>query len=126
MKFSFLRWLPFILCVSGVFYLSSQPGNTLGEEPFPHWDKAAHFCAFFVLITCLGYAIGKKRICTRPKLCFLILIGFGILFGVSDEWHQSFVPNRDVSGYDLLADVSGSFVGALFVLRMFRSPIPKF
>lgn len=30
------------------------------------------------------------------------------LFGMLDEWHQSFVPGRDASGFDVLADVTGA------------------
>ena len=35
------------------------------------------------------------------------LVG-AVLWGVSDEWHQSFVPGREVDAVDLLADVAGS------------------
>lgn len=41
---------------------------------------------------------------------FAILIGS--LYGVSDEYHQMFVPGRTFDVFDMLADVIGSVVGA--------------
>jgi VanZ family protein len=38
------------------------------------------------------------------------------LYGVSDEWHQSFVPGRSPDVLDVAADAVGSTIGALAVL----------
>jgi len=35
-----------------------------------------------------------------------------VLYGVSDEFHQSFVPARDASVMDLVSDTVGAFLGA--------------
>jgi VanZ family protein len=37
-----------------------------------------------------------------------------LVYGITDEIHQSFVPMRDASMYDVMADSIGSFVGAYF------------
>jgi VanZ family protein len=37
----------------------------------------------------------------------------GSLYGVTDEWHQSFVPGRTPAADDLVADAVGSLAGAL-------------
>ena len=34
-----------------------------------------------------------------------------IVYGVSDEWHQSFVPERSADAADVLADAIGALVG---------------
>ncbi len=36
------------------------------------------------------------------------------LYGISDEWHQSFVPGRDSSIGDWLADTAGALLLASF------------
>lgn len=35
---------------------------------------------------------------------------FCLLYGVSDEWHQSFVAGRDASVFDWLADTAGAIL----------------
>ena len=44
---------------------------------------------------------------------FMMALSLGVLYGVSDEWHQSFVPNRRASAQDVAADGLGVFLGAL-------------
>ena len=46
------------------------------------------------------------------------------LYGASDELHQAFVPNRDCSGWDWLADTAGAALGALAAWRI-RLPPPQ-
>ena len=40
-----------------------------------------------------------------------VLILAGALYGASDEWHQSFVPGRQVSALDWVADLCGVAAG---------------
>lgn len=35
----------------------------------------------------------------------------GALYGATDEWHQSFVPHRESSAKDWLADTAGVILG---------------
>jgi VanZ family protein len=43
---------------------------------------------------------------------FWMSVCFAGLYGLSDEFHQSFVPSRQADGYDLLADLVGGLLGA--------------
>ncbi len=51
----------------------------------------------------------------RADVLFLVLLPVILcaLYGFSDEIHQSFVPERDASISDALADVAGAAFGAL-------------
>lgn len=109
------RWLPFIAFVSFVFYMSSRPGATFPPAPFWGWDKVAHFIAFFTIVSSLAYALGSFTLMRAPVMSFVLIAFFGFAFGILDEWHQSFVPGREVSGYDLIADVAGSVAASLGV-----------
>ena len=46
-------------------------------------------------------------------LALVLTLGYGVL----DEWHQGFVPGRDVSGTDLLRDVLGGSIGISLMRR---------
>lgn len=86
--------------MAGIFYLSSRPGETVGL-PAP-WDKLAHFLAYALL----GFLLGLGR----EGQAF----GVAALYGLLDEFHQSFTPGREVSLLDFLADALGGALGALF------------
>ncbi len=67
-----------------------------------------------------GRSSGLRRsIGTRQLFRLWIL---GTLFAVSDEIHQSFVPSRDASAGDVLADVAGMTL-ILVAYRLVRNRI---
>jgi VanZ family protein len=43
----------------------------------------------------------------------LFTVIFGLVYGLSDEFHQLYVPGRSCSGFDLIIDTAGSFLGSL-------------
>ena len=47
-------------------------------------------------------------------------IGITVLFAISDEWHQSFVPSRTASAVDVLIDAIGGIGGTLSARRRKR------
>ena len=46
----------------------------------------------------------------------MIVIPFGIFFGIVDEYLQSFISGRFSSGLDVLADTIGVVIGSLLVI----------
>ena len=42
---------------------------------------------------------------------FFVTLFLGTAYALSDEWHQSFVPNRHASAHDVAADAIGISVG---------------
>jgi VanZ family protein len=43
-----------------------------------------------------------------------------MLYGVSDEFHQYFVPGRSVEALDVLADALGGLLGAWMMYQLCR------
>jgi VanZ family protein len=74
---------------------------------FWHIDKVGHFLAYsgMVVLAFLTFGSGVERL--------LVLI-FAIGLGAVLEWVQSFVPGRDMSFIDGIANTLGVFAGALF------------
>lgn len=101
-----VSWGPAALWAAVLFLLSSVPD--LGT---PRWlavgDELAHALAYTVLGAALAWARARATV-VWPHAAYLLL---GILYGASDEWHQSFVPERVPAAGDLLADALGVLVG---------------
>jgi VanZ family protein len=54
------------------------------------------------------YAFGSRLRRLYPRLIPLLVILICTLYGVSDEFHQSFVPNRSPDLFDVMADSTGA------------------
>jgi len=93
--------------LGGIFYLSHQPSLKVIPPFFPHQDKVIHAGMYFFLSISM---IVNRDLCRgfHPLAVIFIL---GSIYAVSDEIHQSYVPGRDCSAGDLLADIVGLSIG---------------
>jgi VanZ family protein len=103
--------------MAGIFWFSAQsvlPGASL----IPAWldyDWLHHGTAYAGLAMVVVRALAGGR---RPAVGAATLAGawtIAILYGVTDEWHQSFVPGRVADPRDLLADGVGAALGLAVV-----------
>jgi len=108
-------WMPVILYAGMIVYLSSLSTPT---ENLPHWfddlnDKMIHGIEYGVLgvlyYRAFTFGAGERLRGLAPFLA----IGCAILFGLSDEIHQFFVPLRYADGWDWLADGIGASLGVV-------------
>jgi VanZ family protein len=80
-------------------------------------DKVAHFGLYMVLAFLVHRYLRAQRrfplLRSRPYFFTVLLTA---LYGLSDELHQAFVPGRNPSLADLLADTGGA---ALFCIIFF-------
>jgi VanZ family protein len=92
-----------------IFLLSSQA--TFQAPPlFPGADLLAHAVFYAVLAVFLARSLTPPRVMTWKRI--LLVTVLVAAYGVTDEYHQSFVPGRDASGWDILADGLGGFFAA--------------
>ena len=75
----------------------------------PVSDKLVHAVAYFGLCVVLRLAVGSVA---PPKVATVIAVGMTMLYGATDEWHQSFTPGRDPDVLDWVADAVGACVAA--------------
>ena len=102
------QWLPAILVMLLIFAFSSLPGKELPNlgilDLFA--KKAAHVLIYAVLAVAFWYALGWRS--EKRNLAWLITL----LYAISDEFHQSFVPGRHPWWLDVLFfDALGAFLG---------------
>lgn len=108
----FLAWAVAFAYMGLIFWLSHQPSVPMPMK-FQHQDKLFHFAAYFGLGFLLAHAFsggGSKR-------RFIWAFFTAAAYGISDEFHQSFVPGRDASFLDWVADAAGAWFGAYTYLR---------
>lgn len=95
-----------------IFYLSSQPSL---HTPllFPQQDKLFHMGAYSIMAFCAWRSFRHLPVESKSTLYLSIL--FSSLYGVSDEWHQAYVPGRSSEIADWVADSLGAILSALFI-----------
>jgi len=110
-----------ILWAAVIFVVSSSP------DPFPFIprallskDKVIHACVYGLLGAFVRVALDGTRL--PPRAALALAAALATLYGVSDELHQSFVPGRDTSAGDLLADAVGACLGAWVAAVILRRP----
>lgn len=98
---------PLIVYSIAIITLSNFPQPEFIDLGFKFWDKLLHLKAFFIygIFTLTAVIAIKQGIDDKNLMLVTLLIG--ILFGLSDEIHQYFVPGRDADIWDLAADSAG-------------------
>ncbi len=67
----------------------------------------------YAVLAILGYTALCNSSKQRAAFSFVFLLA--LLYALSDEFHQSFVPNRDPSFWDVGLDALGAALGLLLV-----------
>ena len=104
------RWGPALTWAAVIFTLSSI--SKLPAPPDAFTDKHAHLAAYAILAAAIvwGFTDGAPaRTTWRAAVAAAVL---ATLYGATDEWHQSFVPGRELSAADLVADALGALLAA--------------
>lgn len=106
-------WLPVIVWAVIIFTASSMP---LPPRPpvFPHFDKVCHFIEYAVLGFLLLRALDSTDVNPKGFNLRMMAVLLAIIYGISDELHQYFVPGRFVELGDILSDGFGAYIGQLF------------
>ena len=119
-----LRIVPMLFVMGTIFFLSHQPGDSLHLPAFPGIDKLAHLTICCLLGLTVFHALPVSWIRNHSKiLVYLTVITTVVAYGISDEFHQSFIPGRQTSGADLVADGFGGIV-AIFIWSLRNSRLP--
>jgi VanZ family protein len=108
----FALWGPVLLCMAGIFVASS-----ISQPPMPAGvsDVSLHAIAYFVLALLLIRALAEGRWTGVTPARVILAVIITVLYGLSDEWHQSFVPSRHADVRDVVADAIGACMAAVAV-----------
>ena len=107
-----MRCISIVVALS-IFILSSRSKLPLPDSAlFPGADKILHAFAFGCFAFSFSYWLGRDRWKSKPAVCVLIVCIAAACYGASDEIHQMFVPGRDASVYDWIADCTGALAAS--------------
>jgi hypothetical protein len=120
-----LRVFPAIAWMIVIFIASSRSGGQLNtwlpwvQKWIPGLSSfdPMHYVSYFILGLAVAYGLGKKSGTWRGAL---LNIGICTLYGLTDEWHQSYVPMRTPDVLDLQHDAIGAAAASLIVLLVFK------
>jgi VanZ family protein len=102
-------WMMVALWALAIFAMSSIPGRAFPDVRVLHYDKVLHAIVYAVFggLCCLAL---PARV---PKHFAVAVAGLlAIAYGLTDEFHQLFVPGRSADLRDVVADGVGGLFGA--------------
>jgi len=106
------QFIPFaivVLIALEIFFFSTIIGTTgTGPVPLINPATAYHLIIFFLFTFFLTASIkGTKKLNLK---IVLIILGISLLYAISDEFHQSFIPGRTAVLKDVVIDFIGSLI----------------
>jgi VanZ family protein len=134
--FFLLYWLPVLVWMGIIFYISHQDSDSTGQngdifmflfnllnlDPVRmvelkvplYLRKLAHVIEYFVLFLLLARL--NFQYFKMPKVAWMSLV-VTILYAISDEFHQTFIPGREGKISDVGIDSLGAILalGVLFL-----------
>ncbi len=108
-----LYWIPVISWAILIFLLSSISRFPKQLEPVFSVDKLAHTIEYAIFGFLLARGFYNSLEIKFKKFFRILAIICVIVYGITDEWHQSFVPFRTASPVDLLYDGIGGMIGQI-------------
>ena len=127
-----LRWGPMVLIMAVIFVFSSFPQAALPQPESNLFNilvkKSAHFFIFGALAASVlwGRFALRDRLALRDRFALrdiggrdmVLAVVVAALYGISDEFHQTFVPGRMATLLDILIDVAGALVAVIVFWRL--------
>ena len=113
-----VSWALVICYMSVIFFLSAQSNLSVPFE-VSHGDIFLHMVEYGILGFLLSWAFVNSG-AVRKFVFHVFLVG--LFYGMTDELHQYFVPERNASLLDVTANGLGCLIGAcsFYALRSMR------
>ncbi len=108
-------WLPALLWMGLIFYLSSRPGLKVAEGPADFWTRKPAHVGEYAILFLLFFRALKGSFPWGRREVYLSAGAFSFFYAAFDELHQLFVPLREGKLTDLVFDLLGIVVGALLI-----------
>ncbi|MEK6682742.1 MAG: VanZ family protein [Nitrospirota bacterium] len=109
-------WAAAITYALLIFFLSSLSGSQTDRfYLFKNSDKVIHIVVYSVLCLLLNRAFFFTFKNSVKRYVPIIAIFISIVYAITDEFHQSFVPGRYASMDDIFADGIGAVISQIIL-----------
>ncbi|MFH0877680.1 MAG: VanZ family protein [Candidatus Omnitrophota bacterium] len=105
-------WL-WVFCYAVFIFLCSAVPAQYVPQAFSAFDKVFHIFLYMPF----GFLVSRALVGTARLQGFnalLVFIFMIIIYALTDEVHQLYVPGRQFGSLDLLADTVGAMIGRAF------------
>lgn len=111
-------WLPVFVWALVIFQFSSRPVAGASEVIWQDFiiKKTAHLVEYGIFAILTYRALKHAGVNKKEAIVSSFLIVS--LYGVSDEFHQSFTPGREPRVRDMIIDSTGSFLALYYIYRL--------
>ena len=118
-------WAPVFVWALFIFSFSSLPANPVTEI---HWKdflfkKSLHITFYGILTVLIYRSFRQSKVAKKTAAVYSVL--FTILYGVSDEFHQSLTPGRDPQMRDVIFDTLGRVLTVYLLWKVLPKMHPK-
>ena len=111
------RWALVAAWMAVVFFFSSISNLGMAKR-VPDWISHPIEYAVGAVLLCRALAGGREGSLTLSTALFATLLATA--YGVTDEYHQSFVPGRTSDFADVVKDLAGAAAGSLIYRHRLR------
>ena len=94
--------------------LSEMTKNKIIKRAEPILRKLAHFSIYMVVGILIMTFVSTYKLLLWKKLLISIMVG--LVYAISDEFHQTFIQGRSGELRDVLIDTTGVICGIIIVL----------
>ncbi len=118
-------WIPVLLLAIVIFYLSSRQSIQTSEFFWHDFviKKTAHFIEYATFSIFIYRALKNTSNLSHANIIKFTLL-LTILYAMSDEIHQTFVPSRTGKVRDVIIDAAGAST-AIFLLTQKLQSAPR-
>ena len=109
---------PALAYMALIFYMSSGPVTSPTLNAIP--DYYLHSSGYSLLSILVFWAWNERLAPNRGTGSYFFPVLITVLYGISDEFHQSFVPGRTPEMKDVLSDAIGAVLGIAAIPLMQR------
>lgn len=115
---TFFLWFPVVSWAFVIFIFSAMPASPVSEI---HWQdfifkKSAHVVEYAIFTIFLYRALHAGGISKKEAGIYSIILA--VIYGASDEFHQSFTPGREPKVRDVFFDTTGAFLAIYCIWKL--------